>query len=920
MRRAVGLLDSQGDLAEGLGYSLKRRLLGRPLINQQLAEERLSKPLALGVLSCDGISSAAYGTEEMLIELLPAFGLAGFVLILPMTGVVLLGIALVVLLYREVVSVYTRAGGSYVVARDNFGPRVAQVAAVALLIDYIVTVAVQTAAGSAAIVSAFPSLGNALGPKTTLLIISVVAVLIMCYGNLRGVREAGRTFALPTYVFSGAVGLMIIVGLTREATAALPRAHPAPPGPNGTYALGHGTSGLVAFGAIYILLRAFANGGSSLTGIEAVSNAVSALRPPEGRNARQVLITQGSIVAFLIAGISWLAHATHATPYTSGVPTVLAQEADLVFGHTVLGRVLFFAVQAGTATILFTGGNTSFSGFPYLASFVAEDSFLPRWLTKRGHRLVFSSGIIVLTVVSLTLLLVVGANVNRLIPFYAIGVFTGFTMAGFGMARYHRRNRGPGWRRHTVISVVGGTYTALVVMIFAIVKFTEGAWLVVVVFPLLVFAFIRLNRQYRMEAEVLERIGTRAKPPEPPTYSRRTVYVFVDNFDLATIAALRYARSLRPTTLRAVHFVIDNAQAGTLRRDWVRANTGIVLDFIDCPDRRLARCAAELTNAEAELPGVGVTAILPRRTYSTVVGRLLHDRTADKIAAAVSRIPHAAATIVPFDVDNRVQAIWGRRAAAEERQPMPEAGVKPGTPRPAAVPEAEEDASPTGAKPAEDGRPGAPAKPATPATPAAPAKPAKSAGPAEVGSATVPAQGADSAQAAENGDAQAEEQAAADAAHLAAAAAAVADAATGDAGLAADGSLYDRPVPPAGVRPIGSLTKPGKATVEGRVYAVEIRPVERNTVLAAEIADSTGHLTALFYGRSHIAGLDCGCRVRFRGQVGMRPDGPVMINPAYELMAPGTPGPPPPAGSPGEDGSPPDSPPRRGGPRRRKDQ
>jgi hypothetical protein len=417
-----------------------------------------------------------------------------------------------------------------------------------------------------------------------------------------------------------------------------------------------------------------------------------------------------------------------------------------------------------------------------------------------------------------------------------------------------------------------------------------------------VFAFIRLNRQYRMEAQVLERIGTRGKPPEPPTYSRRTVFVFVDNFDLATIAALRYARSLRPTTLRAVHFVIDNTQADTLRRDWVRANTGIVLDFIDCPDRRLARCAAELTNAEAELPGVGVTAILPRRTYSTVVGRLLHDRTADKIAAAVSRIPHAAATIVPFDVDNRVQAIWGRRAAAEERQPMPKAGVKLGTPKLAAVAEAEGGASATGATPA------------APTEPAAPAKPAKSAGPAEVGSATVPAQGADSAQAAANGDAQLEEQATADAAHLAAAATAVADAATADVGVAA----ADRPVPPPGVRPIGSLTKPGKATVEGRVYAVEIRPVERNTVLAAEIADSTGHMTALFYGRSHIAGLDCGCRIRFRGQVGMRPDGPVMINPAYELIAPGAAESPPASGSPGEDSPPSDSPPRRGRPRRRK--
>jgi amino acid transporter len=896
MRRAVGLLDGRADLAEGLGYSLKRRLLGRPLINEQLAQERLSRRLALGVLSCDGISSAAYGTEEMLIELLPAFGLAGFVLILPMTGVVLLGIALVVLLYREVVSVYTRAGGSYVVARDNFGPRVAQVAAVALLIDYIVTVAVQVAAGSAAIVSAFPSLGG-----TGLTVISVVAILIMCYGNLRGIREAGRTFALPTYLFSGSVAIMIAAGLYRQAVGGgLPLAHPKPAGPNGTYAIGNHAGGLIAFGAVYVLLRAFANGGSSLTGIEAVSNAVSALRPPEGRNARQILVTQGSIVAFLIAGISWLAHVTHATPYQGGYPTVLAQEADVIFGHSVLGRVLFFLVQTGTAAILFTGGNTSFSGFPFLASFVAEDSFLPRWLTKRGHRLVFSSGIIALTVISLTLGLAVGFNVNHLIPFYAIGVFTGFTMAGFGMARYHRQHRGPGWRRHTVISVVGGAYTALVVLIFAIVKFTEGAWLVVVVFPLLVFAFIRLNRQYRMEAQVLERIGTRPKPAEPPTYSRRTVFAFVDTFDLATIAALRYARSLRPTTLRAVHFVIDNAQADTLRRDWVRANTGIVLDFVDCPDRRLSRCAAELVSAEAELPGVGVTAILPRRTYSAVVGRLLHDRTADKIAAAVSRIPHAAATIVPFDVDNRVQAIWGRRAAAEERQPMPTAGLKPGTPRLAAVPETE----------------GA-AQPAAAAKPAGPAKPAE---PAEVGSAAVPAQGADSAQAAEDGDTQPDDQAAAGAAHKTAAADAAHMAATADAGLADGGSLYDRPAPPPGVRPIGSLTKPGKATVEGRVYTVEIRPVERNTVLAAEIADSTGHLTVLFYGRSHIAGLDCGCRVRFRGQVGMRPDGPVMINPAYELMAPGTAEPPPASGSPGETGPPPDSPPRRGGPRRRKDQ
>ncbi len=849
MRRAGSLLGRSRDLPEGLGYSVKRRLLGPPLVNQQLAEERLSKPLALGVLSCDGISSAAYGTEEILIELVQVLGYtAAFAIVLPMTAVVLVGIALVVLLYREVVSVYTRAGGSYVVARENFGPRIAQVAAVALLIDYVVTVAVQTAAGSAAIVSAFPTLGRHDG----LTVISVVAILAMCFGNLRGIREAGRAFALPTYLFSGTVILMIVTGLVREAFSDLPRVQ-VTAGAFCNGCLGHSGSGLFTIGAIFVLLRAFANGGSSLTGIEAVSNAVSALRPPEGRNARQILVIQGSIVAFLIAGISWMAHATHATPYTKGVPTVLAQEADLVFGPSVPGRVLFFLVQAGTAAILFTGGNTSFSGFPFLASFVAEDSFLPRWLTKRGHRLVFSNGIILLTVVSLTLLLVVGANVNKLIPFYAIGVFTGFTMAGFGMARYFRTHQVSGRRRHLVISITGAAYTAVVVLIFAVVKFTEGAWLVVIVFPVLVFALIRLNREYRMEAQVLERIGQRRKrPPDPPTYARRTVYVFVDEFDLATVAALRYARSLRPTTLRAVHLVIDSAQAAALRQDWVRANTGVTLDFVDCPDRRLARAAEELISAEAAQPGVGVTVILPRRSYSPLLGRLLHDRTADKIAGAVSRIPHAAATIVPFDVRSRLETLHARQAAAMEQ---PESGRGPA--------ESTAETGPTAPAPA--GRPE---------------------------SARVARPASDPAAAAEDG-ADAEDGAGAEPG----AAAGPAVAGSGPAVSAAD--AYDRPVPPPGVAEIGLLTKPGRATVEGRIFAVEIRPVEHNTVLAAEIADSTGQLTALFYGRSHIPGLECGALVRFRGPVGLRDGGPVMINPAYELLSHGSVNPPRPAGQDG---------------------
>jgi amino acid transporter len=794
MRRAVRSLARQDDLAEGLGYAVKARLLGKPLINEQLGEQRLSKRLALGVLSPDGISSSAYGTEEILIELLKG-GLAvtAFTVLLPLTGVVLFVMALVVLSYREVVMVYTRAGGSYAVARENFGPRVAQVAAVALMIDYVVTVAVQVAAGTAAVGSAWHWLGDSI---TRLTVTSILIVVLMLYGNLRGIREAGRSFAVPTYLFSVVTILMIVVGLIKEATVGLPLYHPHAGAVTGTP--NHST--LISFALVFVLLRAFANGGSSLTGIEAVSNAVSAFRPPEGRNARRVLVIEGVILGSLVAGISWIAHVTHATPYSNGVPTVISQEARLVFGYGAVGGVLFIVVQAATALILFTGGNTSFNGFPFLASFVAEDAFLPRWLMKRGHRLVFSNGIVVLAVLSIALLAAVGSNVNNLVPFYAIGVFTAFTMAGLGMAKFHHTTREPGWRYRLVINFSAGVTSLVVVLIFAVVKFTEGAWLVVVLFAAGVPALIYLNRQYRMEARVLEGIESRGgKPPEPPTYSRRSVYVFLDDYDLAAIAALRYARSLRPTSLRAVHFVIDNMQADKLRRDWMRASPGIPLDFVDCPDRRLANAAAGLAGAEAALPGVGVTAILPRRSFAPIVGRLLHDRTADKMAAAISRIPHAAATIVPFDVRSRVESITSRGLAAKDTAtPEAEAAGAAGQPE-AAV------AAPTALElttPARSGR-------------------------------------------------------------------------------------YDRPAPGRGATPIGELTRPGRAIAEGRVHTVEIRPVEHNTVLACDIEDSTGQLTALFYGRSHIAGLRPGAKVRLRGQVGIRENRPVMINPAYELLAAG---------------------------------
>jgi len=812
VRRAAGLLtrDQSAELPETFWYTAKRRLLGPPMINAQLQQERLSKTLALGVLSPDGISSSAYGTEEILIELLPVFGVAAFAVLIPMTGVILFVMLLVVLSYREVVMVYTRAGGSYVVARENFGPRIAQVAAVALLIDYVVTVAVQVAAGTAAVASTFP----AIGPYSKEITIGII--LLMCFGNLRGIREAGKIFAAPTYLFSGAIILMIVVGLVRAATGTLPQqnVHEI----HGLFHIGPGASAWTTFALIYALLKSFANGGSSLTGIEAVSNAVSAFRPPEGINARRVLVMEGLILGTLVAGISGLAYLTHAAPYTAGYPTVISQEANIVFGSA--GHFMFYVVQAATALILFTGGNTSFNGFPFLTSFVAEDSFLPRWMMKRGQRLVFSNGIIVLTILSVGLIAVVGANVNALVPFYAIGVFTAFSFAGFGMARYHTRVKEPGWRHKRVINFSAGVMSSIVVVIFAWVKFTEGAWLILIIFPLLVILLIRLNREYRHEARALENISERrasGEAPRRPNYTRRVVIVFVDDFDLSTIAALRYAKSLRPTTVRAVHFVIDNLEAEKLRAAWL-PDRSVSLEFIDCPDRRVARAAAELVAREAEAPGTQVTAILPRRSFSPLLGRLLHDRTADKIAGVVSRVPNAAATIIPFDVQNRLHVLQERQAVRDGKAPAPLTPV-PGPPQ-------------------------------------------------------------DSEQ--QDGEQQHGEQ------HLKAAVAAVApveEAGAKPEPLPGAGG-YDRPVPPPGVTPIGSIHQPGKATVEGRVRVVEIRSVERNSVLACEICDSTGDLTALFYGRSHIPGIECGSRVRFRGPVGIKGGARVMVNPAYELIVP----------------------------------
>lgn len=634
------------NVPERLLYRVKVRLLGRPLTNEEAAHERLSNRLALGVLSSDCISSSAYGTEEILLVLLPLFGLWSYDILMPMTGVILVILLLVTLCYRQVVMLYTQAGGSYVVARENFGPMVAQVAAVALMLDYIVTVAVQSAAGTDAVISAFAGL------EPYKLEITVGVVGILFYGNLRGIREAGRAFAFPTYFFFVAMVVVILSGVVRQATGQLP--HFDPVTASHAYPVGdHGT--LFSAGAVYVLLRAFANGGSSLTGLEAISNGVSAFRPPAGPNARKTLVVMSCMLGFCCLGIAWLAHLTHAVPYTDGNPTVISQVARAALGEGPLGTVGFFVVQAATCLILYTGANTPFNGFPFLANFVAADGFLPKWLTKRGHRLVFSNGIVLLGVVALALLIFTGAHVDKLVAFYAIGVFTGFTLAGFGMAKHFlgSQGRAAGGRDRSrlvngVLDLVVGGVAALVVLIFAVTKFSEGAWLVLVMFVVFVPVLLRLRARYVAEDRVLQALPGRLRAPRA---SRSTIVVMLDRLDLAAVRALSYAKTLRADELRAVHVVLDPKRARRLEVEWASGATGTVpLQLVDCPDRRIDRATVELVARIAEeRSGAQVTVILPRRTYG-VLAQLLHDRTADRISGAVSEVPGVVATIVPFDV------------------------------------------------------------------------------------------------------------------------------------------------------------------------------------------------------------------------------------------------------------------------------
>jgi len=450
-------------LPQGDGYRVKRLILGRPLPTASLVHERLGKSTALAIFSSDALSSVAYATEEILRVLVPAVGLAAFSLVMPISLVIVGVLVTLIFSYRQTIKAYPSAGGAYIVTKDNFGLLPAQVAGVALLTDYVLTVAVSVSAGVAAIISA----DGGLAPYRVPLAVGFIALIAI--GNLRGVRESGRIFAAPTYLFIAGVGSLIVVGLIELASGNL---HPLPAG--ATLPAAASGSGWLAAAGLFVVLHAMASGSTAMTGVEAISNGVPAFRPPEWRNARTTLMIMGTTLAVMFLGISFLAYKLQVAPDLTDRKTVLAMIAQGIYGSGWIGHAAFLVLQVATMMILVLAANTAFADFPRLANFHAGDAFLPKQFTTRGHRLVFSNGIIALSAVAIALVIGFGADVTHLIPLYAIGVFTSFSLSQAGMARRHLRLREPGWRAGLVINGLGALATSVVLVVISITKFVRS--------------------------------------------------------------------------------------------------------------------------------------------------------------------------------------------------------------------------------------------------------------------------------------------------------------------------------------------------------------------------------------------------------------------------------------------------------------
>jgi len=589
---------------------VKRILVGRPLATTEMEHQRIPKTIGLAVFSSDAISSTAYATEEILFVV--ATGASS--LALGLSKLVPIGVAVAILLvivvtsYRQTIFAYPSGGGSYVVSRENLGENPSLIAGASLLVDYILTVAVSISAGVAAIVS-IPEFSSL---REHRVLLGLGLILLISLANLRGIKESGRVFAVPTYVYIFSITALVGYGLYRVFVA--DNVKPIVPG--------HDFVGNLQIGGalgLFILLKGFSSGAVALTGVEAISNGVPAFRRPESKNAANTLVWMGIILGSLFMGVQILAH--HLRPYPSEKQTVLSQMGVVVWGS---GTFMYVLLQFATAAILTLAANTAYADFPRLSSIIARDGYLPRQLASRGDRLVFSNGVVVLACAAGALIIAFGGLTNALIPLYAVGVFLSFTLSQAGMVRHHQKERERGYRRNMVVNSVGAVATLIVLLIVGGTKFTSGAWVPLVVIPLIVLMFKAIKRHYNTVAA-----GLRVEPGFKPRRMNHTVVVLVSGVHRGVLEALAYARSLNPSHLVAVHVSSDDDDQQEIEKRWEEFGIDVELEIVYSPYRELTRPVLRyIDELDARYANDIITVLLPEFVVSHWWGNLLHNQSA----------------------------------------------------------------------------------------------------------------------------------------------------------------------------------------------------------------------------------------------------------------------------------------------------
>jgi amino acid transporter len=582
---------------------IKKFFLGKSLPTSAHSEERLSNAAALAVLSSDALSSVAYATEEILLVLVAA-GSGALGLSLPIAVAIIFLLGIVVLSYRQTIRAYPMGGGSYIVARENLGLYPGLVAGGSLMIDYILTVTVSISAGTAALTSAVPSL------QSHTVLLCLIFIFLLMLANLRGVKESGQIFMIPTFAFIVSIFLLIGIGLFKYSTGQVETEYPSLPVTEGI--------------SIFFILRAFSAGCTALTGVEAISDGVLAFKPPEWKNARLTLLYLGIILGFMFVGISYLANIYHIVPEEG-------QTVVSLLGRQILGTgPFYYFVQVVTLLVLLLAANTSYADFPRLCYFLARDGFLPRQLSLLGDRLVYSNGIVLLSICAGILAIIFKGQVNAIIPLYAVGVFTSFTLSQAGMVRHWFQEKTGSWRASALMNGLGAIATLVVLIVIISTKFLLGAWLVVVAIPLVVSLFAAIHRHYEYVAQRLsiQGLAPRSYIPRPkPDVITHPAVVVVGQLNRGTVEALEYARTVADEIV-AVHVDIGSTNREKLQEKWQNMQSDITLEIIDSPYRSVIEPIVDFVSEfEQHHPDVFTTIIIPSFVTRNWWDSILHNQT-----------------------------------------------------------------------------------------------------------------------------------------------------------------------------------------------------------------------------------------------------------------------------------------------------